>query len=111
MPDTGQRGAGTEDDPGALCAHAASCWDRAFRGYDLTAAQKEAFAREGLIAISRALALDPTQPQALAYKVLLLRVRAVLERDPATRDALEAEADTLRDTAVDAEKLGLIRRA
>ncbi|MGH9311651.1 MAG: hypothetical protein ACRD09_16540 [Vicinamibacterales bacterium] len=111
MPEPHQRTPGDEDNPGALCALAASCWDRAFRGYDLTEAQKAALAREGLDAVTRALTLAPDHPQALTYKALLRRLQAALEPDPAARAVLDADAEALREQAVNEKKLGLIRRA
>lgn len=101
---------GREDDPGALGARAASCWDRAFRGFDLTAAQKAALVREGLSAVDAALTHAPAHPQALIYKVLLLRLQAALDPDPAARAALEVEADAACRAAADAQKLALIQR-
>jgi hypothetical protein len=111
VPEGDVRAPGTEDDPGALCAHAASCWDRAFRGYAIGEAEKSALVRDGLRAVDTALTLTPAHPQALTYKVLLLRLQAALERNPAARAALELEADALRHAAVNAQRIELIPRA
>lgn len=98
-----------EQDLGALCARAAADWDRAFRGYDLSEAQKSALAQDGLAAVERALTLAPDHPQALTYKVLLLRLQAALEPDPAARAALDAEAQTLHEKAVQEQRLAQVR--
>ncbi len=111
MPEADARAPGTDDDPGALCAHAVTCWDRAFRGYAITEAQTSALVRDGLTAVEAALSLAPGHPRALTYLVLLLRAQAALERNPAARAALELEADARRQSAVDAQKIELIPRA
>jgi hypothetical protein len=108
MPEADVRAPGTEDDPGALCAHAASCWDRALRGYAIAEAEKSALVRDGLKAVHTALTLAPAHTQALTYKVLLLRLQAVLERNPAVRASLELEADALWHAAVEAQRIELI---
>jgi hypothetical protein len=110
VPDTTAGAPEPDVDADALCAHAAFCWDRAFRGYAITDVQKSALVRDGLKAVSRALMLAPTR-RALTYKVLLLRLQAALEPNPAERAALELEADARRQSAVDAHKIELIPRA
>lgn len=111
MPETYPRAPGIGGDPGALCTYAASCWDRVFRGYAIPETQKNALVRDGLKAVDRALALAPDHARAITCKVLLLRLRASLEQDPAARDALEREADACQRAARDARKAELIPRA
>jgi TonB family protein len=48
----------------------------------------------------RAIQMKPDYMEALTYKNLLLRLQATTETDPATQQALIAEADKLRDQAV-----------
>jgi TonB family protein len=63
----------------------------------LGAVERLAYARQGTEAADRALTLDPEFVDAMAYKSLLLRTRAGLESDTATRQALLAEADAIRN--------------
>jgi hypothetical protein len=98
-----------EQDPDALCTRAAVSWDRAFRGYDLSQAQKSALVQDGLAAVERALTLVPDHPQALTYKVLLLRLQAAVEPDPTARAALDAEAHALHEKALEEQRLAHVR--
>jgi hypothetical protein len=111
MPETIPSAHGATNDPGALCTYAASCWDRALRGYGLDDTRKSALVQDGLNAVSAALRLAPGHPLALTYQVLLLRLLASLERDPAVRASLEREAETCHRAAVEAQKAALIPRA
>jgi tetratricopeptide (TPR) repeat protein len=79
-------------------------WQRAFKDYTLTAAQKRGYVEQGLAAEDAALALHPDYFEALSYKSLLLRVKAGMERDRKVIDALIREADQLRDKAIAVQK-------
>jgi hypothetical protein len=111
MPETIPSAPGATNDPGALCTYAASCWDRALRGYALDDTRQSAVVQDGLKAVSAALRLAPGHPLALTYQVLLLRLLATLERDPAVRASLEREAESSHCAAVEAQKAALIPRA
>jgi TonB family protein len=59
----------------------------------------------GLAATDRALALKPDYMEALTYKNLLLRLQANLETDPVRKQQLIAEADALRNRAIELNKM------
>lgn len=59
------------------------------------------FVREGIALESGALALKPDYAEAMTYKNLLLRLLANLTSDPAEKARLVAEADALRNRAVE----------
>jgi hypothetical protein len=111
MPDTPTSAPGIVNDPGALCTYAASCWDRALRSYGLDDSEKSAIVQNGLDAVNAALRLAPAHPLALTYHVLLLRLLATLERDPAARESLERDAAASHLAAVEARKAALSPRA
>jgi TonB family protein len=67
----------------------------------LSASEKLTYIQSGIAATDRSLALDPEYVEALVYKNLLLRMQADLEADSATRQRLIAEADRLRNRAVE----------
>jgi TonB family protein len=75
-------------------------WEKAFRGTDITDAQKRAYVQAGIAATDRALAIDPDFAEAMTYKNILLRMQAQAEADPGTRQQLIAQADELRTRAM-----------
>lgn len=79
-------------------------WQRAFKDYTITAAQKRQYIDRGIAAEDAALALHPDYFEALSYKNLLLRLKAGTERDRKVADALLKEADRLRDRAIEIQK-------
>jgi tetratricopeptide (TPR) repeat protein len=71
--------------------------------------QKAPLIEEGLQYLDRALEKDPRYSEAMAYKNLLLRQKALVTKDPAQAKLLEAEADewynkTLEARATASEK-------
>jgi hypothetical protein len=48
--------------------------------------------------------LNPEYFEALTYKNILLRQEALYEKDPAKQKQLLAEADTIRNKALDVQK-------
>lgn len=62
------------------------------------------YIRKGIEATDRALALDPDYTDAMIYKNILLRRQANVEPDPSARAALIAEADALRNRAIELRK-------
>ena len=54
---------------------------------------------QGLEAVDKAIEIKSDYMEAVAYKNLLLRLQANLEKDPAKQQALLREADQLRDKA------------
>ena len=70
------------------------------RDQSLPPATKQAYVERGIAAETEALAINPAYVDALVYKNLFLRVQATGESDPAKKQALIAEADALRNKAL-----------
>jgi TonB family protein len=70
------------------------------RDASVTADQKREYLARGLKAEDRALDANPNYVEALVYKNIMLRTQALAETDPAAREALIREADTLRNRAM-----------
>jgi TonB family protein len=79
--------------------------EKAAKDFRLTDEQKRAYIEAGLAAEDRAIALDPDFIDALVYKNILLRMRSNLEASPAERERLIAEADALRNRAMQLQKM------
>lgn len=79
-------------------------WDKVFRDFRLVTAQKWLYVEEGLAALERALMLKPDYMEALTYKNILLRMKANMEPDPGVQKQLIAEADALRNRAIELQK-------
>ena len=76
-------------------------YDKASRDQRLAPAERDRYADLGIAATHRALAVKDDYTDALTYKNLLLRVKASLDGNSAVRDALIAEADALRNRAIE----------
>ena len=76
-------------------------WEKAYKDHRLTGAQRATYVRRGIEATDRALAIDPDYVDALAFKNLLLRLLANDETDASRRAELYAEADALRNRAME----------
>ena len=76
-------------------------WEKAYRDQKVPSADRLRYALSGIAATDRALALKPDYVDALVYKNLLLRVQADLVTDPAQKKDLLAEADALRNRALE----------
>jgi TonB family protein len=70
----------------------------------LTPTDRLTYIQKGIDATDRALALKPDYVDAMIYKSILLRHRARVEDDPTRRTQVVAEADTLRDQAMELRK-------
>jgi tetratricopeptide (TPR) repeat protein len=79
-------------------------WDKVYRDFRLTDADKRNLIQQGIQAEDRAIKLKGDYYEALTYKNLLLRSQALVERDPARQQALIREADQLRDRALEIRK-------
>ncbi len=90
--------------PEAFHTIAAYYWEKAYRDFRLKDAEKLRYVELGLQAEDKALQLKPDYVDALTYKNLLLRSKALLIKDPAQQQALIKEADRLRDQAIDLRK-------
>jgi TonB family protein len=79
-------------------------WEKAQKDQRLTPEQKATYIQSGIAASDRALALNPDYIEALTYKNILLRMQGNMETDLARRQALYAQADGLRNRAVELAK-------
>ncbi len=79
-------------------------WEKAYRDFRLKDADKLKYIELGIQASDKALQLKPDYSEALTYKNLLLRSKALVIKDPAQQQALIKEADQLRDRAIDLRK-------
>jgi tetratricopeptide (TPR) repeat protein len=98
------RAAREPDNPEAFHTIATFYWDKTFRDFRLTDAQKKDYVLKGLAAEDKAISLKADYMEALTYKNLLLRVQANLEKDPKVQKELLNEADKLRDRAIELQK-------
>lgn len=79
-------------------------WEKSFKDFKLSPATKRAYIERALAAEDTALSLHADYIEALTYKNILLRMKANMERDRKTIDALIAEADRLRNRAMELQK-------
>jgi TonB family protein len=91
-------------DPAAPQIIATYYWEKAYKDQRLLPAEKYKYTLSGIDATDRALALKPDYADALTYKNLLLRMRAAQETDPVLKQQLIAEADVLRNRAIELNK-------
>jgi tetratricopeptide (TPR) repeat protein len=98
---------GADKDPKNPVAHftiATYYWDDAQKNFRLTPAEKADHVQKGLVAINKALELNPNYIDALVYKGLLLRLEANAEKDPKKQADLMKEAVSLHDKAEELRK-------
>jgi TonB family protein len=79
-------------------------WEKAFKDKSLTPDQSMTYVKAGIASTEKALAVAPDFVEALVYKNILLRMQANMTADPATKQALVAEADVLRNRAIELQK-------
>ncbi|MGQ0735115.1 MAG: tetratricopeptide repeat protein [Acidobacteriota bacterium] len=92
------------NNPEAYQTLATYYWDEAYRDFRLTDKQKLDYVLKGLEAVDKAIEIRSDYMEAVAYKNLLLRLQANLEKDPKKQQALLKEADQLRDRANELRK-------
>ena len=92
------------NDPQGYQIIATYYWEKAFKDQKLLPAERYNYVVQGIAATDRALDLNPEYVDALTYKNILLRMRANMEPDPAQKQQLIAEADALRNKAVELNK-------
>ncbi len=92
------------NNPEAFYTIATYYWDKAYRDFRLSDADKKNFVVQGVEAVDKALQLKSDYMEALVYKNLLLRLEANLEKDPKRQQELLKQADQLRDKAQDLRK-------
>jgi Tfp pilus assembly protein PilF len=79
-------------------------WEKAYRDFRLRDTEKLNYIELGLKAADRALDLKADYAEALTYKNLLLRSKALVVEDPGEKQTLLDEADRLRDRAIELRK-------
>jgi tetratricopeptide (TPR) repeat protein len=92
------------NNPEAFQTLATYYWDKAYRDFRLTDVQKKDYVLQGIQAVDKAIAIKSDYMEAVAYKNLLLRLQANLEKDPKIQQQLLREADQLRDKATELRK-------
>lgn len=90
--------------PEAFYTIATYHWEKAYRDFSLSDADKMKYVQLGLEAVDKAISLNDQYMEALVYKNLLLRVQANLERNPARQQALLKEATDLSNRAEEIRK-------
>ena len=104
MQELQQRADKEPTNPEAFQTISAYYWEKAYRDFRLKDPEKLKYVELGLQAEDKALKLKPDYVDALTYKGLLLRSKALLVKDPAQQQALIKEAEQLHDKAVDLRK-------
>jgi tetratricopeptide (TPR) repeat protein len=79
-------------------------WDKAYRDFRITDAQKKEYAARGLEAADKAIALKPDYMEAITYRGLLLRVQAAIEKDADRQRGLLKDADAMQAKAMEIRK-------
>lgn len=92
------------NNPEAFQTLATYYWDKAYRDFRLNEKEKLQYVMSGIEAVDKAIEIKPDYMEAVAYKNLLLRLQANLEKDPAKQQALLRQADQLRDRAEELRK-------
>lgn len=92
------------NNPEAYYTVATYYWDKAYRDFRISDKEKLQYVTDGVAAVNKAIEIKSDYMEAIAYKNLLLRLQANLEKDPAKQQALLKEADQLRDKATELRK-------
>lgn len=92
------------NNPEAYYTTATYYWDKAYRDFRLNDKEKMQYVMSGIDSVNKAIEIKSDYMEAIAYKNLLLRLQANLEKDPAKQQALLKEADQLRDKATELRK-------
>lgn len=92
------------NNPEAYYTLAVNYWNKAYRDFRLSEAEKVKFVATGVQQIDKALAINKDYQDALVYKGLLLRLQANLDKNPARQQALLREAQVLSDRAEELRK-------
>jgi tetratricopeptide (TPR) repeat protein len=79
-------------------------WDKASRDFRLSDKEKATIIEDGLAAVNRALEIKTDYVEAMTYKGLLLRTKALIVKDPAEQQKLIREGTALSDKANEMRK-------
>lgn len=100
-----QRCAGLDpNDPSGYQKVATFYWDKAYRDPLLDDKQKDVYADKGLEAVDKALSLKPDYVDAIIYKGLLYRVKALVSKNPRLRQQYLDQAQTLQKQGLELKK-------
>ncbi len=92
------------NNPEAYYTTATYYWDKAYRDFRLTDKEKMQYVMSGIDSVNKSIQIKSDYMEAIAYKNLLLRLQANLEKDPKKQQELLKEADQLRDKATELRK-------
>jgi tetratricopeptide (TPR) repeat protein len=92
------------NNPDAWHTMATYYWDETYRDTRLTPQTKKDYIDKGIAADDKALAINPDYAEAMVYKGILLRMKALTIKDPAQQKALIDEADKLKEKALEIQK-------
>jgi tetratricopeptide (TPR) repeat protein len=92
------------NNPEAYYTIATYYWDKSYRDFRITEAQKTEYAKAGIEAVDQAIKLKPDYMEAVTYRGLLLRVLAAVEKDAGRQKALLRDAEAMQTQAVELRK-------
>lgn len=92
------------EDPQGYQKVATFYWDKAYRDPLLDDAQKEAYTDKGLEFVDKALSLKPDYVDAIIYRGLLYRVKALVAKNPKLRQQYLDQAQTLQKQGLELKK-------
>jgi tetratricopeptide (TPR) repeat protein len=99
-----QRTAIEATNPEAFYTVSTFFWDKAYRDFRINDQQKAEYAKRGLEAADKAVALNPNYMEAVTYRGLLLRVLASVEKDAGQQKALLKDAEEMQQRALEIRK-------
>lgn len=92
------------EDPQGYQKVATFYWDKAYRDPLLDDAQKESYTDKGLEFVDKALSIKPDYVDAIIYKGLLYRVKALVAKNPKLRQQYLDQAQTLQKQGLELKK-------
>jgi tetratricopeptide (TPR) repeat protein len=92
------------NNPDAWHTMATYYWDEVYRDAKLTVPQRKDYIDKGLAADDKALTVNPEYADAMFYKGILLRFKALTVKDPAQQKQLIDEADQLKEKGLAIQK-------
>lgn len=90
-----------KNNPESFYIYGVVCFDKVTKNPPADPAEKMAIVQKGESALQRAMGLKPDYSEAIIYMNLMLRQQALIETDPVKQQALIAQADQLRNRAIE----------
>ena len=90
-----------KNNPESYYIYGVVCFDKVTKNPPADPLEKIAIIQKGEAALQRAMALKPDYAEAIIYLNLFLRQQALIETDPVKQQALIAQADQLRNRAIE----------